>query len=106
MAIAVLDEKADYVRWHLDELLEKYRIRGSELARAVGRSGNSIYSMSGRKDMPRLTGVELADILRGLNQLADPNLLDRPITIDDLITWDSQSIAQLSPDDLKSIKLR
>ncbi len=77
------------IRWRLNEVMARHRIKGGDLAEFMGVSDNAISNLRKARTMPRIDGERLNQLCNGLNELAKAP--DRIITPTDLIeyTFDS-----------------
>ncbi|WP_026736557.1 helix-turn-helix domain-containing protein [Fischerella sp. PCC 9605] len=57
------------IRWRLRELMARYKVGTSDLAKEVGVSGNSISNLKAADEMPRIDGHRLNDLCHGLSKL-------------------------------------
>ena len=73
------------IKWRLNEVMARYRIKGNDLAAYLGVSGNAISNLKNARTMPRLTGEKLNTLCNGLNELAQDK--EREITPADLIDY-------------------
>ncbi len=63
----------------------RHHIKSSDLAKHTGRSKNSISRLRQSLTFPRLSAKELNDLIKGLEELANPKTKTRRIDISDLM---------------------
>jgi DNA-binding Xre family transcriptional regulator len=69
------------IRWRLNEVMARYRIKGSDLAERLKISNNAISKLKNAKTMPRIDGDRLNTLCNALNKLAEnAENLDTEIT--------------------------
>lgn len=69
------------IRWRLNEVMARYRIKGSDLAERLEISTNAISRLKNAKTMPRIDGDRLNTLCNALNKLAeDSDNLNAEIT--------------------------
>lgn len=56
-------------RWRLNELMARYLIKASDLAKQLGYSKQAIGNLKNRDDMPRIDGERLSKLCDALNIL-------------------------------------
>jgi DNA-binding Xre family transcriptional regulator len=59
------------IRWRLNEVMARYRIKGSDLAERLELSTNAISRLKNAKTMPRIDGDRLNTLCNALNKLAE-----------------------------------
>jgi putative transcriptional regulator len=55
------------IRWKLNEVMARKRVRNKDLAEALGITENSVYRLRKVDEMPRLTPERLNGICQALN---------------------------------------
>jgi putative transcriptional regulator len=55
------------IRWKLNEVMARKRVRNKDLAEALGITENSVYRLRKVDQMPRLTPERLNGICKALN---------------------------------------
>ncbi|MBD2560252.1 MAG: helix-turn-helix transcriptional regulator [Nostoc sp.] len=55
------------IRWKLNEVMARKRVRNKDLAEVLGITENSVYRLRKVDEMPRLTPERLNGICRALN---------------------------------------
>jgi putative transcriptional regulator len=55
------------IRWKLNEVMARNRVRSKDLAEAIGISETSMYRLRKTDEMPRLTPQRLEDLCVHLN---------------------------------------
>lgn len=55
------------IRWKLNEIMARKRVRNKDLAKVLGITENSVYRLRKVDDMPRLTPERLNGICKALN---------------------------------------
>lgn len=75
------------IRWRLNEVMARYRIKGSDLAGLLQLSDNAISNLRNAETMPRIDGKRLNDLLDGLNHLAQNIEQGRILYPQDLIEY-------------------
>ncbi len=73
------------IRWRLNEVMARYRIKGGDLALFMGVSDNAISNLRKARTMPRIDGNRLTQLCDGLNELAKDS--EKIITPTDLIEY-------------------
>ena len=59
------------IRWKLNEIMARHRIKGSDLAKRLQISNNAISKLKNAKTMPRIDGDRLNTLCNALNNLAE-----------------------------------
>jgi DNA-binding Xre family transcriptional regulator len=59
------------IRWNLNEIMARYRIKSSDLAKQLQISNNAISKLKNAKTMPRIDGDKLNALCNALNELAE-----------------------------------
>lgn len=75
------------IKWSLNELMARHRIKGKDLAVALDVRPATVTSLRQSTKMPRLDSDRLESILVALNSLADKETVTRRIELSDLIEW-------------------
>lgn len=73
------------IKWHLGEVMARYRIKGTDVALVMNVSNNAISHYRKATTLPQINGARLNDLLNALNALKSP---DEPmIGIEDLMEY-------------------
>lgn len=58
------------IKWHLREVMARYRIKGVDLAEEMGMSTNSISNLRKADSLPRIDGHTLNSLCMSLRRLS------------------------------------
>lgn len=58
------------IRWRLNEIMARHRIKGSDLAEELQISNNAVSKLKNAQTMPRIDGERLNALCNALNNLA------------------------------------
>ncbi|MBE9182400.1 helix-turn-helix domain-containing protein [Oculatella sp. LEGE 06141] len=75
------------IRWNLNELMAKHRIKGKDLAEFLKVRPATITGLRNSVVMPRIDGDRLEEVLAALNALALPETKTQEIGLTDLLEW-------------------
>ena len=81
------------IKWHLAEVMAKYRIQTKELAAKTGIQPSSISNLKSKEVMPKIDGHRLGAIVSALNACLEDHNNPCRITVTDLISWDDNDAA-------------
>ena len=81
------------IRWHLAEIMDKYKIQTSEMATKTGIQPSSISHLRSKTVMPRVDGHRLGTIVTALNACLEDRHNPIRITLLDLISCDDTDAA-------------
>jgi putative transcriptional regulator len=84
------------IRWKLNEVMAKKRIRNKDLAEALDITENSVYRLRKTDEMPRLTPERLNGICEVLN-CQPGDLLEWVADTSNLLEWVADSRESLEP---------
>ncbi len=73
------------IKWHLRELMARYRVKGIDLASYMNVSNQAVSDLRNRDTMPKIDGERLNALCNGLNALGQN--LQAPVTPNDLIEY-------------------
>lgn len=59
------------IRWRLNEIMARHRIKGSDLANRLQISNNAVSKLKNAQTMPRIDGDKLNALCNALNELAE-----------------------------------
>jgi DNA-binding Xre family transcriptional regulator len=59
------------IRWRLNEIMARHRIKGSDLANRLQISNNAVSKLKNAQTMPRIDGDRLNTLCNALNNLAE-----------------------------------
>lgn len=92
----------ELINWQLQEILNKYEIKGSVLADKAGLSRNAVSNLRRAKKMPRLTGDQLENLLNSLNACLYEQELKRGRSVDEIKFFGLSDLIRYSYDPTES----
>lgn len=79
-------EKEKVIRWKLNEVMARKRVRNKDLAEDLGITENSVYRLRKVDEMPRLSPERLNGICKALNCQPGELLVYEPDESNDIIS--------------------
>jgi putative transcriptional regulator len=82
------------IRWKLNEIMARHRIKGKDLANHLGVSANAISMLKNAPILPEIGGERWEQICEAINELSQIN---EPITPFDMIEYIPSESASKDP---------
>jgi putative transcriptional regulator len=92
------------IRWKLNEVMARHRVKGKDLAEYLGVSANAISGLRKAEIMPEIGGQRWEHICLGINKLSKIGEIISPLDLIEYITDEEIPTARESSKDTLGVK--
>jgi putative transcriptional regulator len=92
------------IRWKLNEIMARHRVKGKDLAEYLGVSANAISGLRKAEIMPEIGGQRWENICLGINKLSKIGEIISPLDLIEYIPGEEISTASESGKNVRGTK--